>query len=265
MKLATRLFFLFMVLFIVSCSFPSEEKIETKPQETVLPSSEIAESIAESNASETTEIPLQETLPEQQLDPEIEELIAKGRNAANYNYFFSSLVRDNYGIYTETSYTVFVKEEKTKKVYLNPKKLRGDIFYNEIYLDNTKKTAIGICTKIGILCEKILDKAYAVDYLSEKIDVTPAELLKGVGLNAAKVGEEVIDNRKTTIIEYTNAKGQKERLSLDNHFGLPLKQIIYETSDDQEIILETNRFSKFSVGNVLTKEVTLPEKYQIVE
>ncbi len=265
MKLVTRLFFLFMVIFIASCSFPSEEEITgTESNDTAVPPKFVGD-IADNNASETTEILPQETQPEQQLDPEIEELLTKGKDDTNYNYLFLSRVRDDYGNYNEAWYTVFVKDKKAKKVYLDPKKLRGDIFYNEVYLDTEKGTAIGICTTLGVLCEKILDKAYALDYSSEKVGVTPVDVLKKVGLNAKKVGEEVLDNRKTTLIEYTNFKGQKERLSVDNYFGLPLKQVIYLASGEEEIIAETTTFSKISVDNVRSADVTLPEKYQLVE
>jgi len=76
---------------------------------------------------------------------------------------------------------------------------------------------------------------------------------------AEKAGTEVIENRQTTILEYINDEGKREQLSIDDYYGVPLQQIIYENDE----ILEKRTFTKFSVGNVKDSEVTMSSSYEL--
>lgn len=181
------------------------------------------------------------------------ELLEKNKDATNYHYVYDAEKGDGY--------EVFVLGSKAKKVYLDAKPLRGDIFYNTIYLNRETKTAVGICNKPGVTCGAIWNKAYAVDYELENIAPTPVEILDQVR-NPQEAGSEVLLSRELTIIEFTNADGKKERWSVDDFYGLPSRQVIY--SADAEIE-ESHTFIKLSVGQVQEEEVTLPEEYVMQE
>lgn len=180
-------------------------------------------------------------------------LLEKNKDATNYHYVFDADRSEGY--------EVFISGSKVKKVYLEAKPLRGDIFYNAIYLDREIKTAVGICNKLGVTCGAIWNKAYLLDYGPENIGPTPVEIIQKVG-NAQEVGSEVLLNRDLKIIEFINAEGKKEHWSLDNYYGLPSRQVIYSSDDKVE---ESHTFTKLSVGQVRQEEVTLPAEYVLQE
>ncbi len=184
---------------------------------------------------------------------EIIELLEKNKDATNYHYVYDAEKADGY--------EVFISGSKVKKVYLDTKPLRGDIFYNTIYLNRETKTAVGICNKPGVTCGAIWNKAFVLDYDKEKISSTPVELLSRVS-NPQEAGSEVLLSRELTIIEFTNADGKKERWSVDDFYGLPSRQAVYSPDDEVE---EIHTFIKLSVGQVREEEVTLPEEYVVQE
>lgn len=184
---------------------------------------------------------------------EIIELLAKNKDAANYHYMFDADKSEGY--------EVFILGSKVKKVYLDTKPLRGDIFYNTIYLNRETKTAVGICNNPGVSCGAIWNKAYPLDYSKENISPTPVEILSRAS-NPREAGSEVLLNRELTIIEFINVEGKKERWSVDNFYGLPSRQAVYSPDDEIE---ESHTFIKLSVGQVREEEVTLPEEYVLQE
>lgn len=267
-----------LAFFLISCSSEQAEQtivkvtsdatLQEQPQEQIQDTQEVNEETPKTTVK-ITQTPKEESKPQSQEvktqeTSEIDKLINKGKATTNYQYYFISTARDENGHYYEkASYDTYIKEDKIKKVYISPKKLDEESYYNEVYLDTAEESAIGICTKIGVLCKGIYDKAYQIDYETEKLAVTSVGLLENVGSDAQKVSEEVINNRKTTVIEYTNSQGQKERLALDRYYGLPLKQLIYVTEGDEETISEKSTFSKVSTGNVKNADVTLPAEYLV--
>lgn len=184
---------------------------------------------------------------------EILELLEKNKDATNYHYFFDAEKADGYEI--------FISGSKVKKVYLDAKPLRGDIFYNNIYLNLETKTAVGICNKPGVTCGAVWNKAYVLDYTTEKIGLTPVEMIPRVN-NPQEIGSEVMLNRDLTILEFVNADGKKERWSVDDFYGLPSRQIIYSADDEVE---ESHTFTRLSVGQVQDEEVALPKEYELQE
>jgi len=232
---------IFLILFLVSCTkeipeaAPAPEPSSGTQWGSIQPSSRVKE-------------------PAQ--NAEIMALLEKNKDVTNYHYVFDA---DNAG-----GYEVFILGSKIKKAYLEAKPLRGDIFYNTIYLDMETKTAIGLCNKPGVTCGAIWNKAYALDYELENVGPTPAEIIAKVR-NPQEVGSEVLMNRALTIIEYVNSEGNKERLSLDNFYGLPSRQAIYSSAEDGAEIEESHTFTRLSVGQVREEEITLPEEYVMQE
>ena len=227
-----------LVLFLISCTSPAPETTSS-PEEssgtqwgTIQPSSRVKEPAP---------------------NADIVALLQRNKDVTNYHYVFDADKVEGY--------EVFISGSNVKKVYIDAKPLRGDIFYNTIYLNRETKTAVGICNKPGVTCGAIWNKAYIVDYESENIGPTPVEMIDTVR-NPQEVGSEVMLNRDLTIIEFINADGKKERWSLDDFYGLPSRQVIY--SSDEEIE-ESHTFIKLSVGQVQEEEVRLPEEYIIQE
>lgn len=205
--------------------------------------------------------PLPSTTPapaaEKKLAPAVQALVDKGKAITNYKYTFDS------GLFGP-SYEVYVRGNLVKKILADTVKLDQDIFYNEVYMDLTARTATAICSKSGsVSCQSHYNEAFTVPYTTERPAFFPVDLFARINTDAKIVGKERFDNRDTTIIEYTNVDGKKERLWIENYYGLPVRQEIYASSETSEV-LEKHTFTQINVGNVLTADVTVPEQYKLV-
>lgn len=178
-------------------------------------------------------------------------LLEKNKDALNYRYFFDAGDADGHD--------VLIYRSKAKKIYTDTKHLRRDIFYDTVYLNLETRTAVATCEKSGSTCSPLWHQAYNIPY--EKLYPTPVEIAQEVN-EPIELGSEVLMNRALTIIEYINAKGKRERLSLDNFYGLPSRQVIYSAAGEVE---ESHMFTRLSVGQVQEEEVTLPRDYIVVE
>lgn len=183
--------------------------------------------------------------------------LVKTGTRTSYHYFFNHKARDEFGNYHETAdYEVFVVGDKVKKAYISPVRLDKGLFYDQMYLDNTAKTAFATCIKRTVLCEPSFEKVYRAEY--EELPFTAIDILQGVPPEAKSLGNRALYGRSALLIEYGN-----ERLYIDTHFGLPLKHQVFKVEEGQEIILEESTFTRLS--DALDSDVTVPEEFVLVE
>ena len=195
------------------------------------------------------------TTTKEPVDPKVESLLDKSKEVTSYMYLFDAS--------EPTAYTVYIKGNKIKKVYFDTQRLQSNVFYNTVYLDTEEKTAVATCEESGVSCENYYNKAYPTNYDIEYPRLQPLKMLENVGPDAKVISKERFDNRDLTIIEFTNPLGKSERLSLDNYFGVPVRQVIYVLQDDQEVVLDKHTFTRLDVNNIKNADVTLPEGYAI--
>ena len=226
----------FIFLLIVSCTPAAERSVAVKTAPAEMPVAQ----------------PIQ---PAQQMSAEVKSLIDKTKEITNYMYFFDA---SEVG-----SYEVWRKDNLVKKVYSEPVKLGKESYYNEVYLDMDKGTAIGICTDAGVLCSPVWKKSFVLDYNRELPAVDPVTLVEQVSY-AEKVGTERVETRATTIIR-EDSTDKKVKLWLDDYYGFPLREVVYKVVGDQEVVLEKHTFSKVQVGQVKTADVTMPTGYTAAE
>jgi len=254
---------LFVVLLVVSCTPLIQKPGEVVPKENIVEDKVVEQPVVSAQAvtkevvvqpnskPKITIIPPKEK-PKPQYDPIVNELIEKTKKIDTYRYTFDASKGGTYDYY--------INGQKTKKVYLVPIKLNGDINYNEVYLDDGLQDAVVVCTKGVSSCTYAWKKAYAVKYENEKVELTPLSVVANIPYSAQKVGEEVVDNQETSIIEYINGQGKKERLWMDHYTGLPLKQVIYSVdteNGDKELLKHT--FTRIILG-VKKVDVTFPKE-----
>jgi len=260
---------LVLAIFMISCTPGQEEQlmspaVQQDIMESEEPEFEVEEVEIIGPEIEEVEVVEIESVEDLEYDEAVADLMAKSEDTDNYKYFFQSSIRNKYGSYESgPSYEVYIKGEKVKKIYPREIKLKEDVYYNEVYLDLDKEEAVGICTESGMNCKPIWDKAFELDYPTEKLLMTPWKLIQNIDPETEEVGSEVFDNRNLLILEYDNAKGEKEKLSVDKYSGLPLKRVVYTYEDDEKIILESYTFTMLAVGGVKNVDITLPEKYEL--
>ena len=253
---------LFVLFLIVGCTpliqKPGEEIVVTEKvvEDTVADatvavdekSTEVAVPVPNSKPKITIVPPKEK--PKPMYDPIVNEFITKAKEVGAYRYTFDASKAGTYDYY--------IYGQNTKKVYLVPIKLKGDVNYNEVYLDTLLQDAVVVCTKGVSSCTYAWKKAYDINYDLEKVDLTPLFIVENIPYSAKKVGEEVFDNQKTSIIEYMNGQGKKERLWMDHYTGLPLKQVIYSVdveNGDKELAKHT--FTRV-ILNIKKSEVVFP-------
>ena len=220
-------------------------------------------------SSEETIVPITLTLPSKPIyDPKIQDLLDKNKDLTSYEYFFRTVSRSyDQTLLEDTAFTVYIKDGKIHKIYPQAKYWKDGLYYNEVYLNSNTKTAFITCTKDGVTCDKNWQKAYSINYDTEKITMTPLSLLENIPMSAKVVGEALLEDRKVTLVEYPTSDGNKERLYIDSFYGLALEQKKYTLNkDEEEVILEDRLFSSLGAGKgtVKNSDVDIPEDYTVV-
>jgi len=230
-------------IFLLSACTPAVEKVSTSEKS----------SPAEKKVSSGEVPPV--VLPP--LDFEIAALLNKNKEATNYNYVYDAEKTQGYAVYRLGN--------KVKKVYSEPLKMDANIFLNTFYLDLEKKTAFGICDKLGVTCSEQWNKAYPLDFSTQETALSPLDLANAVPITAKIFGGESVDGRSTEIIEYLNAEGKLERLSLDKFYGLPIKQVIYSSADAKSEVEVKHTYTRLAIGQLKESDVSLPEGVEMVK
>ncbi|MBU1973976.1 MAG: hypothetical protein KKH52_01110 [Nanoarchaeota archaeon] len=252
------------LLMLTSCQNQQLDELQEEMGEVKDKIEETTETIAKNIKEEVNEI--KENVEAASHSSEVVELIEKSEKVNSYHYSFISLIRQSNNNYEEVAtYQAYLKGDKIKKIYLSPVKLNQEFYYIDIYLNINEKTAVGTCSTNSVLCDDLDNQAFKLVYTSEKISPTPLDLLSALPLSAQKIGEETIENRKAAVLSYTNSDGKLEKLSVDTYSGIPLKQIIYQLEDDEEVVLEKNTFSLDGLNDVKNADVTLPDNYELIE
>ncbi len=229
-------------LFFISCTTPDVPESSPTPAPSIAPPS--------------IEPPTIERVVPRVYVRDIDDLLSKSRGITNYRYFFDAG--------KPQSYDVFVRDQAIKKVYPTPRKLNAEVYYDTVYLDVEERTAVTICTELGVLCGPTFKKAYTTSFEQEMVTPVLTNLINDVPYIAKVVGTEVFDNHNAIIIEYQNTEGLREQLSLDTYSGFPLRQRVFSSADDRSVV-EHHTFTKLGVGNVLEEDLTFPEDYTVVE
>ncbi len=203
-------------------------------------------------------------------NPKIKELKDKSAQIDNYYYRFQSVVIGSNGISVENNaYSLMVRGLQSKKVYLQPKNWKEDIYYNEVYLDSNQKTAYVACTDSGVLCDPSKLKAYRFSYDTESVSITPKKIMEDLNPADYKVlGFILIGPRRAVILEKITSEATKEKLFVDDYYGLPLRQVFFNLNEDEEEVIMVDRLFGFigaGSGTVKLNDVTIPESLEVVE
>jgi outer membrane lipoprotein-sorting protein len=231
--------FLVLVVLIAACT---QESTESAPQ---------------ASEPETVEKTADEAPA--QYDATVAQLRDKGMGEDSFHYTFVRRERDEFGNFIMTDdYEVYILGDKTRKKYLEPQRLNNDVFYTDVYMDD--KTAVVVCMKTGGTCSSLYKKAYHAGYEKEELTFTIRDVLDDLPTEATTAGSSVIDNRKTTIIAYTQS-GNQYKIYVDDFSGLPLKQEVRIEENGKSVLVEESRFSLRD--EITSEDVTLPSDWEL--
>jgi len=183
----------------------------------------------------------------------------------NYEYTYKSTSRADNGVYyQDANFRVLVRDGKMKKVYPMPQYRNSGVYYNEVYLNPLTHTAYGTCTVGSVICREQWEKYFELNYFAETVEDTPSELMAKLDGSSKALGETNYQDRQTTIIQSKLPDGIYEKLWVDNYYGLPLKQVLFEYgSDEEEVVLEEHVYYPLTGGSGTVKlsDINLPANY----
>jgi len=255
-KLLSIISIVVVILFLVSCSplllKKTTDDSATAPTETQEDLADETEVVVNQKPTITVVPPTDDSATG--YSAEIQELMDKNKKVKSYKYI--------YDVPSGDSYEYYVSGDKAKKKYISLRKSNLlNVYYDEVYLYLNTKKAYASCTLGASSCVAIWKRAYPTNFDKQVVSLTPLDLVNSMGYDARKVGEEVIDNIQTVVVEHTNKQGKKERLWLDTFYGMPMKQIIYDGVEGA-MKEEKHTFTRLIV-DVLESEVTMPVDFQI--
>lgn len=238
-----------LILFLVSCT--AEKSSVTKvtepsaPQKAVTPAPKTETTAA---AQTSTVIPS----PTQQMTAEVKALLELHKNIKSVRFIKDAGANPQ---------TFYVKGEKFKKTVTPPSRYTDPSDnYDVVYVDRAAQKAYAYCSNSNTLkCPlEYRNESYELDFQSEDT-ILPLDLFERFTY-AEKVGKENVDDRQTTIIQFTNPAGQKEKFWLDSFFGFVFRQAIYDANDQ---VIESHTFSNVAFDSLTDSDVSLPKGVQI--
>jgi len=250
---------LIVVAFFIACGRDAPEvspSLTDEPQPSV-PENSITGGAIGGPIEEKAEEPIQTSF----YNNRIQELMDKAKAINNYRFHYRTIYLNANGLYLEDpAYEVLVRDNKAKKIYFEAKKSDPMMYYNEVYLDFSQKTAFGVCSLAGITCRGLKDIAYRLNYGEEKYQASLLETLAEIPTNAKTTGTTLFNNRQAIIVEFKLPTGNMKRLFLDNFYGLPLKEEEYKITENGELIILSRDFTPLVAGSgtVKTTDVNLP-------
>ena len=214
---------LLLAVFVIASCAQEQQQVVTPPKTEVQEEQEVAEQEPEPQEEEKPLV----------ISPEVRDLLnkSKSRVSSLYYKYKGPETKDNF-------HEFYVKGSRIK--YIPARQLQSldnPDSYDAVYINNNDRTAQSYCD--AAYCS-VKGKKGDLNY-DEVYLMTPLDWISGLK-RAVKVGEEVIEDRKTFKVET-----DKGILWLDNFYGIPLKA----EADGSEY-----RFQQISVGSVTDADVT---------
>lgn len=214
MKNMILIFILLTIILIFGCAPVQQQKQPLEQKPTVI-EAETDNVVQEGDENEDSESKKELELEKAEISDEVKELLSKSeQKVQSISYKYKG---------PETAdffYQFYIKDNKIRYI-LNPTYKTTDVdedAYDSIYIDNNDRVAESYCTERDC---NVKGKKDPLDY-EESYIKTPFDWLDQI-VYAEKLGEELIDKRKTIRLSTDNAG----IVWVDTFFGVPL-QVEYE-------------------------------------
>ncbi|MBI2133402.1 hypothetical protein HYU11_01830 [Candidatus Woesearchaeota archaeon] len=209
------------ILLILGCSknAPSLPKDDSVPVEESKPEEPSAnESKVEEAPEQTRTVGINATVSGVSIDPSVQVFLNKTKKVKGYSYVYYGPPDDSmgYGFYARGNLS---------KMRIPKTDFYNDSFFDTIYFDAGRKTAVGYCESLGVCNDQ--KSAVSLDF-SKVYRVTPLEFtssIRSASVNAEK-SSEMIGGRRVEVIDFTDSSGSNGTVWLDSTYGIPVKVII---------------------------------------
>jgi hypothetical protein len=201
------------------------------------------ETIIEIPAETPTEI-------KKEIEPDVQALIDKTNTYDNYEFSYTQPKQ-------EYSISVMINGKRMKyrlKDHVEQYQLKE--FYDTVVLNKEQETAYQYCASLSKCEEDNRKFIRQVDYEKMKM-VTLQDVMNSL-VKAKIVGEELMYNKNSEVVEYTDTSGKTGKIWIDSYFGVPLKKE-YEIDGEKQSEL----FYGFSKGGITEDMVTAPPNLEI--
>jgi len=234
-KMLVLLIFLFIMGGIVSCG-----KSETPPTQPTAPSQ--AGSPDQPAITPPIQVPTTG-----KVDMAVKKLFDKGLSATNFYVSRNTLHEKPIVI------KIYVRNNLQKYVLYNENRYNAGDYYDAVYLDTVKKTAIAYCEdKNSVACPERA-KQWTLNF-NEVYTKNPVDWLKEFDPSTATIiSSETLNGRPSTVVS-TVYKGEPVKMWLDNYSGIPIRIEIgaSEFMQDKDVYV----FDEVEVKGVRESEVT---------
>lgn len=182
------------------------------------------------------------------IDKNVKDLFDKVREEDNFQYLYKAPKN----AYTKKVYVMgdYIREVYEGDQYVGDDGRLSDNRYDTIYIDTSKRTAYRMCREE--VCENTT-LAKQVSY-NEFYDGTFIGLIDSVVIAKDTDRSEMVEGRKTIVIDYKLENNQEGRMWIDQWYGIPMK-LEYADSDGEKT---SEEFSGYEPDSVTEGMVRMP-------
>jgi hypothetical protein len=203
------------------------------------------------DAAEETNGKTYVTVVEKNVEPEFQDFVDKVYTYDNYQYRYT-------GPNSAYSMEVSVKGNRMGYYFKDYALKYGiDEFYDHVMLDMSQETAYQYCESKSKCSDENREFARQVDYSDRKIP-TLIDVMDSI-VTAKIVADEMMMQKSSKKVEYTDKDGITGVMWVDKYFGTPLRKE-YKIGDKQKVEI----FDAFSKDGVTEGMVTAPASLRAV-
>ncbi len=243
-----RIVALLLMVLVVACAKPAVVDTPSAPVPAApQPASKPVEPVVEEKIVSPTPAPIPTPAPVEvaKNTPDVQAILDKAdEKVTSYLFYYApppdNLARNKY----------FVKGNRVKVELYEVNFYNAEDYFDTVYLDRIKKTAIAFCeNRQTSLCAKST-QAQVLPYEEYAIKL-PHEYLEEVS-SASKMGSETLYDRMSVKLKY-NVKGQEYETWVDQYSGLPMRVKVGLEKEAPKF-----EFRELAINSLFDEDVTAP-------
>ncbi len=198
--------------------------------------------------------PEPETAPVKEPSKKVKDLLSKHSRVKSLHYMYQDPL--NY----PAEWPTWIKDNKMHIDLRTLDQVNSDTYVNQVYLDKASKTAVGYCESNEFKCK---DPNQAVKVKFAKYNrKSPIDWIEGVTYAEIET-TETMQQRTVVRLAYTDDKGAKVVMWVDDYYGVPVKVEVTKDGDKKRYVFEDLAFNNVEDSDL--KHQTIAERYNVVQ